>query len=334
MPGNSSCPHVSAVHPAWAVAGGRITVEGRGFDLDAVPEVRVGGLLGRVVFASPRELSVLVPEGVEAGRALVQVGASEQEAAFVELGGPIATGLHQVDSPVFDGAGNIYVTYSGTREARAPIGIFRVRPDGSREPFTSRVPNPTSMAFAPSGYLHVSSRFEGRVYKISPEGQVDVVVSGLGIASGIAFNESGTLFVGDRSGKIFRVEASGHTSVHASLPPSIAAFHLAFSPDGMLYVTAPTLAPSDSLYRIDASGMVDVVQTGFGRPQGLAFDAHGTLYVVEALAGAAGLYTVSYEEPAKRVLAAAALVGVAFGGNGDVVVVSNDTAYLLHAPGN
>ncbi|MEC7768714.1 MAG: hypothetical protein VX471_05465 [Acidobacteriota bacterium] len=36
MPGNSSCPHVSAVHPAWAVAGGRITVEGRGFDLDAV----------------------------------------------------------------------------------------------------------------------------------------------------------------------------------------------------------------------------------------------------------------------------------------------------------
>ena len=188
------------------------------------------------------------------------------------------------------------------------------------------------MAFGPSGDLYVSSRFEGKVYKVTPKGEVDVVVSKLGSTSGIVFDEAGTLFVGDRTGQIFRVEASGQTSVLASLPSSIAAFHLAVGPGGTLYVTAPTLSTSDSLYRIDASGKVDVVHAGFGRPQGLAFDADGKLHVVEALAGAAGLYALTDRGSMQLTLAAEALVGVAFGAAGEVVVASNDTAYRL-SPG-
>ena len=325
-------PHVSGVRPTWAVAGGRITVEGQGFDLNPLPEVRVGGRPCRVVFASPRALDVVIPDGVEEGSASVQVGTMEPGAVFVEVGAPIAEGLHQVDSPVFDLAGNLYVTYSGTRGEQAPIGIFRIKSDGSREPFASKVPNPTSMAFAPSGDLYVSSRFEGKVYKVTPKGEVDVVVSKLGSTSGIVFDDAGTLFVGDRTGQIFRVEASGQTSVLASLPSSIAAFHLAVGPSGTLYVTAPTLSTSDSLYRIDASGKVDVVHAGFGRPQGLAFDADGKLHVVEALAGAAGLYALTDRGSMQLTLAAEALVGVAFGAAGEVVVASNDTAYRL-SPG-
>ena len=107
-------PHVSGVRPTWAVAGGRITVEGQGFDLNPLPEVRVGGRPCRVVFASPRALDVVIPDGVEEGSASVQVGTMEAGAVFVEVGAPIAEGLHQVDSPVFDLAGNLYVTYSGT----------------------------------------------------------------------------------------------------------------------------------------------------------------------------------------------------------------------------
>ena len=94
-------------------------------------------------------------------------------------------------------------------------------------------------------------------------------------------------------------------------------------------MTAPTLAPADVVYRISPSGTVDVVRTGFGRPQGLGFDAQGTLHVVEALAGAAGLYRLPSRGPAELVLAAASLVGVAFGPGGGIVVASNDTAYRL-----
>jgi hypothetical protein len=67
----------------------------------------------------------------------------------------------------------------------------------------------------------------------------------------------------------------------------------------------------------------------FGRPQGLAFDASGTLFVIEALAGSSGLYRVPPSGDPDLVLAGPGLVGVAFDGQGVVVVVSNETAYRL-----
>ena len=327
MPAPSSERHLTSVHPLWAVAGGRVTLEGRGFDLRALPTVLIGTVPARIVFASSRALTVVVPDGVD-GRVAVQLEGDDSEIALC-VGTPVAIGLHQVDSPVFDRDGNLYVTYSGTRGDHAPVSIFRVGSDGSREPFASGIPNATSMAFDPLGQLYVSSRFEGRVYRVSSKGEPEVAATELGVASGIAFDADGTLFVGDRSGTIFRVDAAGSTVVHASLPPSIAAYHLAHGPDGCLYVTAPTLAPADVVYRIDPSGTVEIVRTGFGRPQGLGFDSQGTLHVVEALAGAAGLYRLPPGEPAEIVLAAAALVGVAFNPSGDIVVTSNDTAYRL-----
>jgi hypothetical protein len=69
----------------------------------------------------------------------------------------------------------------------------------------------------------------------------------------------------------------------------------------------------------------------FGRPQGLAFDGQGRLHVIEALAGASGLYRVADEGPPLLVLSGPGLVGVAFDANGGLVVTSNDTAYRLRA---
>ena len=65
----------------------------------------------------------------------------------------------------------------------------------------------------------------------------------------------------------------------------------------------------------------------FGRPQGLTFDSEGQLYVIEALAGASGLYRIIADGTRQLVVAARALVGVAFGSSGNIVVVSNETAY-------
>ena len=42
----------------------------------------------------------------------------------------------------------------------------------------------------------------------------------------------------------------------ASLPASVAAFHLAWGPDAALYVTGPTLSPYDVLYRVTSDGTV------------------------------------------------------------------------------
>src|SRR5262249_46814485 len=153
-----------------------------------------------------------------------------------------------------------YVTFSGTRGQQAPVAIYVVRPGGAREPFVENLPNPTSLAFDSLGRLHVSSRFDGSVHRVSRDGSVVTVATELGVPCGIAFGPDGDLYVGDRSGSILRVH-DGRSTVIASLPPSVAAFHLAFGPDEHLYVSAPTLSARDSIYRISLDGEVDVFST-------------------------------------------------------------------------
>ena len=329
-----SASRVTTVHPNRAIEGGRITIHGSGFEVDGphLPDVRIGNLPARVVYASPTRLAVIVPAGIpESGRVSVQIGGVSDEAAFVEVAAPLATGLHQVDNPVFDMAGNLYVTYSGTRGQQVPVSIFRVRPNGTRETFSKGIVNPTSMAIDPSGQLYVSSRFEGTVYRLNDDGSAEAFATDLGVACGLAFGRDGTLFVGDRTGTIFKVHRDGSASPFATLPASVAAFHLAIGPDDTLFVSVPTLAPYDTVYRIDGAGNASAVTTRFGRPQGIAIDRRGTLHVVEALAGESGLYRVTPHGDPELVLAGAGLVGVAFDPRGGVVVCSNETAYRLAA---
>lgn len=322
---------ISAVRPLWAVEGGRVTIAGTGFSVDpALPQVTIGGTAARLAGASPTVLTAVVPGGLDGGHTAVRIAEAPGETAYVEIGAPLATGLHQVDNPVFDAEGNLYVTFSGSRGQQAPVAIFIVRPDGSREPFVSDLANATSLAFDPAGRLHVSSRFDGSVHRVDGDGTVTTVATDLGVACGIAFGRDGALYVGDRSGSILRV-VDGRSTVFAAIPPSVAAFHLAFGPDDWLYVTAPTLSARDAVYRISRSGVVEVFHDGFGRPQGLAFDADGDLYVVDALAGASGLYRLRLDRPdeAEQVVAGGSLVGLAFDPRGGVALASSDTVYRL-----
>ncbi len=324
-------PRITAVRPLWAVEGGQVVIAGDGFQVDPPAEVRIGGELARATRASSQSISVILPAGLEGGRTPVRLEGAPGETAYIDVAAPLATGLHLVDSPVFDRNGNLYVTFSGSRGQQAPISLFVVRPDGTREPFAADVPNPTSMAFDRQGLLYVSSRFDGSVHRITPEGTVSMFASDLGVPCGIAFGPDGALFVGDRSGSILRVEAGRATHV-ASIPPSVAAFHLAFGPDGRLYVTAPTLAARDPVYRVADDGRVEVFHDGFGRPQGLAFDDQGHLYVVDAAAGWSGVYRLRIDgsEPPEQVIAGGDLIGLAFDPRGGLVLVSRDTAYRLN----
>ena len=271
----SSSSRITSVQPLWAVEGGQVVISGEGFPVDPPVQVRIGGELARPTRVSRRRRSPSsCRPGLEGGRTPVRLDGVPGETAYIDVATPLATGLHLVDSPVFDRDGNLYVTFSGSRGQQAPISIFVVRPDGTREPFAADVPNPTSMAFDREGMLYVSSRFDGSVYRIAPDGTASIYATDLGVPCGIAFGPDDALYVGDRSGSILRVE-DGRATLLASIPASVAAFHLAFGPDGFLYVTAPTLAPRDPVYRISMDGEVEVFYDGFGRPQGLAFDDQG-----------------------------------------------------------
>ena len=183
---------LTSIQPHWAVEGGRVTIHGSGFPIDRphLPDVTFGETPARAVFASPSTISVLVPQGLDGGQTAVRVEGVPGETALLEVGTQLATGLHQVDNPVFDRAGNLYVTYSGTRGQEVPVSIFRVSPTGRRESYVSGIVNPTSMTFDASGQLYVSSRFEGSVYRVFPNGTHEPYASDLGIACGLAFDRT------------------------------------------------------------------------------------------------------------------------------------------------
>ena len=317
---------LTSIEPLRAVEGGRLVLHGSFATADAIPEVTIGEAAARVCFASQHRVVVTVPGELDGGQMAVRIADLPGETVFVSIGRTWATGLHQVDNPACDASGSLYVTYSGPRGQESPVSIFRVTRQGTREPFASGIVNATSMTIGPDGDLYVSSRFEGAVYRVRPGGAHEVVASDLGVACGLAFDREGYLCVGDRSGTIFQVR-DGRATAFATLPPSVAAFHLAMSPAGDLYVAGPTLAPCDHVYRIGRDGELTVLPFVFGRPQGLAFDSNGALYVADALAGSSGIYRIADGLPPQLVVTGGALIGLAFGPHDEMFVSSNETAY-------
>ena len=116
-------------------------------------------------------------------------------------------------------------------------------------------------------------------------------------------------FVGDRSGTVFKISRQRQIYVFATLEPSIAAYHLAFGPDGYLYVTGPTTSSFDAVHRIDKDGHVETYYRGLGRPQGMAFDVKGNLYVAASLGGRRGVVRISPDRNAELFLSGPAIVG-------------------------
>jgi sugar lactone lactonase YvrE len=327
--GVSAPPTLAAVEPLRVIEGGRLWLRGSGLPIPSSHDemCTIGGVPARVVFAASDRCAVEVPPGLPGGRTEIKAPWLPGATLYVDVGVPLATGLHQVDNPAVDRQGRVYCTYSGSRGQQTPVSVFRIaHPGGPREPFVTGLVNATSLAIGPDDALYVSSRFDGTVHRIDADGRQHLVASDLGQACGLAFGPDGSLFIGDRSGTVFRRAPNGEIAALASLPASIAAFHLAFGPDGYLYVTAPTLGTYDRVYRVSMDGRVETIDESFGRPQGIAFDDSGVLHVVEALAGSSGVYQL--RPPGKSlVLAGARLVGIAFAPDGAMLVATSETLY-------
>jgi sugar lactone lactonase YvrE len=178
--------------------------------------------------------------------------------------------------------------------------------------------------------MFVSSRLDGVVYRLSPFKDAVAFAHNLGVATGIAFDGEGVLYVGDRTGTIFKVNAIGEEKSWAQLEPSVSAYHLAFGPDDDLFVTGPTVSSFDSVWRVNKDGVVSVFYNGLGRPQGLAFDRDGNVYVAASLRGRRGIVRIAPDgQRAEIVVAGVNLIGLAFSATGEMFVASIDSVFNI-----
>lgn len=309
-----SKPQIDQIAPRAAIAGGEIAIRGRGFSSNGVgrPQVLFGDRPGSLLMSSPHRLVVRVPEGAVSGELTVDIGGATSAPVPVAVGITIAENLHPVANPAIDAAGNIFTTFSGTRGQKVPASVYKIDRSHVMRPFLSDLMNPTGMTFDRDGILYISSRMEGTIYQVTPDGVHSVYAEGMGIATGIAFDRDENLYVGDRSGTIFKISRDRQIFVFATLEPSVAAYHLAFDAAGNLFVTGPTTSSFDHVIRISPAGQVSSFFRGLGRPQGLAFDTYGNLYVAASLAGQRGIIRFTPDAQPELVVSGYGIVGLAF----------------------
>src|SRR5271163_1785907 len=324
-------PHIERVAPSAAIPGGEIAIYGTGLASrhGSRPVVRFGEQEASLSLASETRLVARVPEGASGG--MVQVTMADHQSAPhpVSIGLQIADNLHPVANPAVDAEGNIYVTFSGPRGQRVPVSLYKITANYSVKPYVTSLINPSGLAIGPEGDLYVSCRNDGTIHRVSPDGHAEQWIEGMGIATGIAFDKTGSLYVGDRSGTIFKISPQREIFVFATLEPSVAAYHLAFHPGGELYVTGPTTSSYDRVYRITQGGEVHVFYRGLGRPQGMAFDQDANLYIAASFAGHRGIVRITPQGHAEHVLSGSALVGMSLLPSGRAIIAANSVLYSL-----
>jgi len=352
-------PHLERLFPNSAIPGGSFEVIGSHIlntnDGPQYPEAFFGEIPANLDLARPSRALVRVPPGAISSDLVLRRNGHASNPLHANIGVPMVEDLHMISNPAVDADGNLFAMVSGPRGEQTPVSIFRVARDLQVTPFAREILNVSALAFGPDGNLYASSRSEGAIYRITPEGTISTYAEGMGIATGIAFDREGNLFVGDRSGTIFKISTNespgtsdtpasklpplGTAGTHeifvfATLEPSVAFYHLCFRADGVLMVTAPTTSSNQPIYAIDPQGNTTVFYRGLGRPQGMAFDVDGNLYVAASLHGHRGIVRIwtskeTNAPEAELTVAGNDLVGLCFLDDGCCALATNTT--IFHA---
>src|SRR5712672_4529998 len=218
-------PRIDRIAPAAAIPGGEIVIHGSGFAsrTGARPVVHFGEAEASLVLATDNRLIARVPDNANGGTVRVATTASESQPHPVSIAVQIADNLHPVANPAVDADGNIFVTFSGPRGQRVPVSLYKITANFSVKPFVTSLTNPSGLAVDHSGNLFVSCRNDGTIHRVSADGRSEQWVEGMGVATGLAFDRDQNLYVGDRSGTIFKIRPSREIFVFATLEPSFAA---------------------------------------------------------------------------------------------------------------
>jgi hypothetical protein len=330
----STALSISSVTPPSGVPGGEIAISCQGFKPDYSSRVLLGEVEARIVSASDDRIIAQLPESPQSLGLALRVGQAASAVFPFSLATQLATGLHPVANPVIGHDGTVITTISGGRGQQVPQPLVRVNRRGDKFPYACEIMNPTGLAFSKDGQLHISSRNDGTVMRYTDFERLDVIAEDLGVPCGIIFDSEGRLYVGDRTGRIFRIDESGGKEEFAHLEPSVSAYHLAVDAEDRLYVAGPTISMRDCLLRFSKDGKPERLLSGLARPQGMAFLPTGDLLICAAYEGKKGVFKFSPKDRSiDHYIAAPMLVGLAVAEK-DIFLATGNSIYWTSVPGN
>lgn len=175
--------------------------------------------------------------------------------------------------------------------------------------------------------LYFTEPFEGNIWKISPQGEASVFVSGTDTANGLVFDAEDRLLACERP-KIVRYDESGTPTVVVEHPDVGQANDLTLLPDGAMFFTSPVWGGTgDILYVSPEKELKKVVSSVTGFPNGIEYmQERNELYVAFTQQNKIVRYAVDAEmnvgSPADFA-AVSAPDGFALDENGDFWVAAN-----------
>jgi sugar lactone lactonase YvrE len=325
--------HILGVKPLSGVPGGELRIDCRGFEPGDYAKVLFGEVEAPIVSADDSKIIVRLPDSPKSLGLALQVGQTLSDVFPFSLATKLAADLHPVTNPVIAPDGSIITTNSGSRGQQTAQPLVRLTRQGDKIPFQCEIMNPTGLAFSSDGQLHISSRNDGTVLRYTNFEQLEVVADDLGIPCGIVFDSKDRLYVGDRTGKVYRIDPAGNRTEFAQLEPSISAYHLAMDAQDRLYLTGPTFAMRDCLIRFSKKGEAKVLIEGLARPQGMTFLPDGDLLIAAGYEGKKGIFRYSPRSGSlHHFVTAPILVGLAVSGQ-DLFFANSTSIYWIQLSG-
>ena len=266
------------------------------------PRVTIGEVGAPVIIGSDSFVIARVPEGATAGELVVESGEQASESWACDIGVLVADSLHPVANPAVDRFGNIFTTFSGSRGQKVPVAVYKIDLNFNVKPFINDLMNATGLAFDRAGHaVHLQPLRRHRLPGDAQRQHVACTWKAWAWPPAWRSTETRTSTWATAAARSSR---SAPTARSSSSPPWSRPSRPTTWPSARTATCTspgPPLPASTAVYRISHAGEVETFYRGLGRPQGMAFDEEGRLYVAASLAGRKGVVRIDPDRQRRAV---------------------------------